>query len=275
MGTTFWAGRSGTSYEFHVYPIGTEFLPISSSAHLVLLHQIGGPTAEALALDVAVHLGSIVAVVIYFRQDVLRALSGLKEVLRGSLASPEAQLAAGLAIATIPAVIAGAVLALTGWIHLLRNATVIGWMMILFGIFLYAAHRFSPETRRAGEWTLRDALIMGLWQAVALVPGVSRSGITLTSARMLGFDRYSSARVAMLMSIPITLATGLLLGREVLKSPVGLDLVRDALIASVLSFAAAYLALATMMKLLRYVSFTPYVIYRVILGVVLLAIAYS
>lgn len=253
----------------------TEFLPISSSAHLVLLHQIGGPTAEALALDVAVHLGSIVAVVIYFRQDVLRALSGLKEVLRGSLASPEAQLAAGLAIATIPAVIAGAVLALTGWIHLLRNATVIGWMMILFGIFLYAAHRFSPETRRAGEWTLRDALIMGLWQAVALVPGVSRSGITLTSARMLGFDRYSAARVAMLMSIPITLATGLLLGREVLKSPVGLDLVRDALIASVLSFAAAYLALATMMKLLRYVSFTPYVIYRVILGVVLLVIAYS
>ena len=253
----------------------TEFLPISSSAHLVLLHEIGGPTAEALALDVAVHLGSIVAVVLYFRQDVMRALEGVAQVVRGSLASPEAQLAAGLAIATIPAVIAGAILALTGWIHLLRNATIIGWMMILFGIFLYAAHRFSPETRRAGEWSLRDAVVMGLWQAVALVPGVSRSGITLTSARMLGFDRYSAARVAMLMSIPITLATGLLLGREVLQSPVGLDLVRDAAIAAVLAFGAAYLALATMMKLLRYVSFTPYVIYRVILGVVLLAMVYS
>jgi undecaprenyl-diphosphatase len=253
----------------------TEFLPISSSAHLVLLHQIGGPTAEALALDVAVHLGSIIAVVIYFRHDVVRALNGTVEVLRGSVQSPEAKLALGLFIATIPAVIAGAILALTGWIHLLRNATVIGWMMILFGVFLYAAHRFAPESRRAGEWTLRDAVIMGLWQAVALVPGVSRSGITLTSARLLGFDRYSAARVAMLMSIPITLATGLLLGREVLQSPVGLDLVRDAAIAGVLAFAAAYVALATMMKLLRYVSFTPYVIYRVMLGFVLLAMAYS
>jgi len=253
----------------------TEFLPISSSAHLVLLHEIGGPTAEALALDVAVHLGSIGAVVIYFRHDVARALSGLGQVLRGSLASSEAKLAAGLAIATIPAVIAGAILALTGWIHLLRNATVIGWMMILFGLLLYAAHRIAPETRRAEEWTLRDAVVMGLWQAVALVPGVSRSGITLTSARMLGFDRHSAARVAMLMSIPITLATGALLGREVLQSPVGADLVRDAAIAGVLSFFAAYVALATMMKLLRYVSFTPYVIYRVILGVVLLVVAYS
>jgi undecaprenyl-diphosphatase len=103
----------------------------------------------------------------------------------------------------------------------LRNATVIGWMMILFGIFLYVAHRYAPETRRAGEWRLRDAVIMGMWQAVALVPGVSRSGITLTSARLLGFDRHSAARVAMLMSIPITLATGGLLGRELCRGPSG------------------------------------------------------
>lgn len=253
----------------------TEFLPISSSAHLILLHEIGGPTAEALALDVAVHIGSIVAVVIYFRHDVARAFAGLGHLVRGTLSSPEAQLALGLVVATIPAVIAGLVLALTGWVHLLRNATVIGWMMILFGILLYAAHRYSPETRRAGEWRLRDAVVMGLWQAVALVPGVSRSGITLTSARFLGFDRFSAARLAMLMSIPITLATGGVLGRELLQGPLGLDLVRDASIAALLAFAAAYLALATMMKLLRYVSFTPYVIYRVLLGAVLLALVYS
>jgi undecaprenyl-diphosphatase len=253
----------------------TEFLPISSSAHLILFHEIGGPTAEALALDVAVHLGSIVAVVLYFRQDVWRAFVGLAQLVRGTFATPEAQLAAGLVVATIPAVIAGLVLALTGWIHLLRNATVIGWMMILFGIFLYLAHRFSPENRRAGEWRLRDALVMGMWQAVALVPGVSRSGITLTSARLLGFDRHSAARVAMLMSVPITLATGGLLGRELLQGPIGLDLLRDAAIAAVFAFGAAYLALATMMKLLRYVSFTPYVIYRVALGGVLLALVYS
>jgi undecaprenyl-diphosphatase len=167
------------------------------------------------------------------------------------------------------------VLLQTGWIHLLRNATVIGWMMILFGLMLYAAHRLAPEGRRAEEWTLRDALVMGLWQSVALIPGVSRSGITLTSARMLGFDRFSAARVAMMMSIPITLVTGAVLAREVMQSPVGPDLIRDAGIAAVLAFIAAYIALATMMKLLRYVSFTPYVIYRVILGAVLLTLAYS
>ena len=253
----------------------TEFLPISSSAHLVLLHEIGGPSEEALALDVAVHLGSILAGVLYFRHDVGRALVGLGQVLRGSLSSSEAKLAAGLVVATIPAVIVGVVLLQTGWIHLLRNATVIGWMMILFGLMLYAAHRLAPEGRRAEEWTLRDALVMGLWQSVALIPGVSRSGITLTSARMLGFDRFSAARVAMMMSIPITLVTGAVLAREVMQSPVGPDLIRDAGIAAVLAFIAAYIALATMMKLLRYVSFTPYVIYRVILGAVLLTLAYS
>ena len=252
----------------------TEFLPISSSAHLILLHEIGGPSADALALDVAVHLGSILAVVLYFRPDVVAAFAGLGHLAKRR-ESPQARLALGLVIATLPAVALGAVLALTGWIEHLRNATVIGWMMIVFGLLLYVAHRFSPEARPASDWRLRDALIMGLWQAVALIPGVSRSGITMTSARFLGFERHSAAKVAMLMSIPVTLATGGLLALKVLRSPVGLDLLRDAAIAAVLAFAAAYLALALMMKLLSRVSFTPYVIYRLILGVVLLVLAYS
>lgn len=253
----------------------TEFLPISSSAHLVLLHEIGGPTADALALDVAVHLGSIFAVVLYFRSDVRQAINGLGHLARGRRDSAESILALGLIVATIPAVIAGGVLALTGWVEHLRDITVIGWMMIIFGVLLWWAHRFSPETRRAGEWRLRDALVMGLWQMIALVPGVSRSGITMTSARFLGFDRHSAARVAMLMSIPITLATGALLGYEVAKGEVSSTLVRDATLAAFMSFVAAYLALAMMMKLLHRVSFTPYVIYRIALGSVLLWIAYA
>jgi undecaprenyl-diphosphatase len=252
----------------------TEFLPISSSAHLVLLHELGGPTGDALALDVAVHLGSIGAVVIYFWPDVRAALTGLGRLARRQHDGYESRLAFGLIIATIPAVLVGAVLALTGWVDLLRNTTVIGWMMILFGVLLWIAHRFSPEARPATEWRLRDAIIMGLWQAVALIPGVSRSGITMTSARFLGFERHAAARVAMLMSIPITLATGALLMMKVMRSPVSDELLLNASIAAALSFVAAYLALAMMMKLLNRVSFTPYVIYRIILGVVLLAIAY-
>ncbi|MCC5969499.1 MAG: undecaprenyl-diphosphate phosphatase [Pararhodobacter sp.] len=254
----------------------TEFLPISSSAHLVLLHEIGGPSGEALALDVAVHLGSIGAVILYFRHDVAAALSGIRPALRGRLDSYEARLALGLAIATVPAIILGAVLQLTGWVHHLRNITVIGWMMIVFGLLLYVAHRVMPEARRTEEWSLRDAIIMGLWQAVALVPGVSRSGITMTAGRFLGFDRHSAAKVALLMSIPITLATGAALGLELRKSDYDVaTLARESVIAGAVAFVAAWLALATMMKLLRHVSFTPYVVYRVFLGATLLWLAYS
>lgn len=252
----------------------TEFLPISSSAHLVLLHELGGPPGDALALDVAVHLGSIGAVVIYFWSDVRAALAGVGHLARGQRDGYEARLAIGLIIATIPAVLAGAVLALTGWVDLLRNTTIIGWTMIIFGVLLWVAHRFSPEARPVTQWGLRDAVIMGLWQAVALIPGVSRSGITMTSARFLGFERHAAARVAMLMSIPITLATGGLLMLKVLRSPMSDALLFNASIAAVLSFCAAYLALATMMKLLNRVSFTPYVIYRLILGVILLGLVY-
>lgn len=255
----------------------TEFLPISSSAHLVLLHELGGQTsaADALALDVAVHIGSIAAVVIYLWPEVRRALSGLGHLASGQRNSPEAGLAFGLIIATIPAVILGAVLAFTGWIDLLRSTIIIGWTMIVFGVLLWVAHRYSPETRAEREWSTRDAVIMGLWQAVALVPGVSRSGITMTSARFLGFERHAAARVAILMSIPITLATGAVLMLQIARSPMGEGLLLNATIAAAISFVAAYLALTFMMKLLNRVSFTPYVIYRILLGAALLALAYS
>lgn len=251
----------------------TEFLPISSSAHLVLLHELGGPSDEAIALDIAVHLGSILAVVLYFRPDVARAVAGLGQVLRGTASGPEARLALGLVIATIPAVIVGAVLALTGWVDLLRNSTVIGVTMIVFGLFLYWAHRTSPETRDSTDWRLKDAVIMGLWQAIALVPGVSRSGITMTSARQLGFKRHAAAKLSMLMSIPITLATGAFLALKLRDIPLTSGFVSDIALATVLAFGAAYLALALMMRFLDRVSFTPYVIYRILLGAALLVLA--
>ena len=253
----------------------TEFLPISSSAHLILLHELGsGTAADNLALDVAVHLGSIVAVVMYFRADVAGLVRGLGQLLRGNVAAPEPFLALCLIIATIPAVVVGAVIALMDWSGALRDIRVIGWTMILFGIFLWWAHRTSPETRQASEWRMRDALVMGLWQAVALVPGVSRSGITMTIGRTLHFDRHAAAKLSLLMSIPITLATGALLARDLIETPPGGDLWRNAAIAAVLSFGAALLALKLMFRLLDRVSFTPYIVYRLILGAILLGIAY-
>lgn len=252
----------------------TEFLPISSSGHLILIHQFGGPSAEDIALDVAVHLGSIVAVVLYFRADVGRAFAGLVPLARGDWRRPDARLALGLLIATIPAVIVGGVLAVTGWVDALRDIRIIGWTMILFGILLYVVHARAPEARRDSDWTLRDALVMGLWQAVSLIPGVSRSGITMTAARWLGFERHGAAKIALLMSIPITLATGALLVLKIGEGGAAPMLWRDAGLAALMAFAAAYAALALMMRFLDRVSFTPYVLYRIALGVVLLAVAY-
>ena len=253
----------------------TEFLPISSSGHLILIHQFGGPSGDDIALDVAVHLGSILAVILYFRTDVARAFGGIVPLARGDMRSPDARLALGLVIATIPAVLVGGLMAVTGWVDALRDIRVIGWTMILFGILLYVVHARAPEARSDKTFSLRDAVVMGLWQAVSLIPGVSRSGITMTAARWLGFERHSAAKIALLMSIPITLCTGALLAVKLGDAQVSPTLWRDAGLAAVMAFGAAYAALVLMIRFLDRVSFTPYVVYRVILGVVLLAIAYS
>jgi undecaprenyl-diphosphatase len=251
----------------------TEFLPISSQAHLILIHELGGPTGDDLALDIAVHLGSIAAVVVFLRAEVARVLRGLARLARGRPRGPEARLAAGLIVATVPAVLAGGVIAVLGWAEALRDIRVIGTTMIVFGALLWLAHRLAPEARGDGDWRLRDAAILGLWQALALIPGVSRSGITMTGARLLGFERHAAARLSILMSIPVTLATGALLARDVGESDASLALLASAAAAAVLAFLAAWAALVLMMRFLARVSFTPYVIYRIVLGIVLLSIA--
>lgn len=253
----------------------TEFLPISSSAHLVLLHQAKGVTADDIALDVAVHLGSILAVIAYFRADAARAARGLAGlVLRRGPAGDRA-LARHLVIATVPVVLAGGAIVALGWAEALRDIRVIGWTMIVFGGLLWWIDRIAPQVHAAEHWSPRRALIMGLWQAVALVPGVSRSGASITGARALGFERHDATRLSMLMSIPTTLATGAVLAVGLAESSASLTLLRDAAIAAVFAFATAWIALAAMMRLLDAVSFTPYVIYRIVLGVVLLVLAYG
>jgi undecaprenyl-diphosphatase len=190
------------------------------------------------------------------------------------LASPEARLALLLAISTVPVVIAGLILKFTGMMEAMRSIALIGWTMIGFGLLLYWADQRGSTVKRFEGWNLRDAVAMGLWQAVALVPGTSRSGITITASRMLGYERGDGTRIAMLMSIPTIIASGVLLGGDVVRLA-DWQAARDSAIAAAMAFVAAYLALAFMMRLLRSVSFTPYVVYRIGLGALLLWIAYS
>jgi len=252
----------------------TEFLPVSSSGHLILLPRLTGQEDQGLALDIAVHVGSLGAVILYFRRDVALMVSGIPDLLRWRLETRAAWLALCLVAATIPVVVLGFVLKITGAMEAMRSIALIGWTMILFGIVLYLSDRYGAQQRVAAQWTIRHAVIMGLWQAVALVPGTSRSGACITGARVLGYCRHDAARLSMLMSIPTLIASGVLLSFDV---ALGADwrLAQEAAIAALLSFGAALGALALMMRLLRSVSFTPYVLYRIALGGVLLWIAYT
>jgi len=252
----------------------TEFLPVSSSGHLILLPNLTGLEDQGNVIDVAVHVGTLFAVVLFFWDDVKTALAGTGRLIRGKVDTSGAFLALCLAISTVPVVVLGLVLHVTGLSDAMRSIEVIGWAMLIFGIVLYWADQKGPQERTADRWSIKHAAIMGLWQAVALIPGTSRSGITISAARTLGYARHDAAKLAMLMSIPTILASGVVLGTDVALSG-GAGVARDAAIAAAFAFFAALLALGIMMKLLRTVSFTPYVVYRVILGVVLLWIAYT
>ena len=252
----------------------TEFLPVSSSGHLILLPSLSGLDDQGQIIDVAAHVGTLAAVILYFWADVKLALCGTLRLLRGKIDTKGAFLALCLLIATVPVIIVGLILKVTGLSDAMRGIAVIGWAMIIFGILLYWADQNGPVEKPAASWTLKDAAKMGMWQALALIPGTSRSGITITAGRMLGYTRTDAANLSMLMSIPAIIASAMFLGLDVVGSG-DTGTMRDIGIVVAMSFVAALFALTLMMRLLRSVSFTPYVIYRIGLGVILLWIAYT
>jgi undecaprenyl-diphosphatase len=252
----------------------TEFLPISSSAHLILVPLLTGWPDQGLLLDVAVHVGSLVAVMLYFWRDLATMLHGLVAWRGGGLLDePGRRLLALVVVGTVPVVLAGLALKLVGT-EALRSAAVIGWTTLGFGLLLYVADRFGAQERDVQQMGFAGALAIGLAQILALVPGTSRSGITMTAARGLGFRRDEAARFSMLLSIPTIIAAGALSALDLIELG-QTDLRSDVLFAALLAFASAWLAIALMMRWLQRASFTPFVVYRCILGVALLVYAYS
>jgi undecaprenyl-diphosphatase len=250
----------------------TEFLPISSSGHLILVPHITGWSDQGLIIDAAVHVGTLGAVIIYFWRDMLAMTIGAGELVRGRM-SDGARLALYIVAATIPVVIAG--LLLKDIVETqLRSVEIIAWTTLIFGVALWAADRFCERQRRLGSLNLPHALIIGIAQAIALIPGTSRSGITMTAARALGYERTDAARFSMLLSIPTIIGAGVLVGRDLVKAG-DLALGADAAIAAGLSFVAALAAIALLMRWLTFATFTPFAVYRVLLGIGLLVWVYS
>ena len=182
----------------------TEFLPISSSGHLVLVPSAAGWTDQGLAFDVAVHFGSLLAVCLFFRDDIFALFRGAKYLMQSDFQTLEGRMAVALGIGTVPAAVAG--LALAGWIEAnLRSPSVIVFTLSGYAIIMVLADRFGRRDRIVADVTLRDALIIGCAQALALVPGTSRSGVTISAGRLLGFDRHDAARFSFLLSVPVIL----------------------------------------------------------------------
>ncbi len=250
----------------------TEFLPISSSAHLILLPSLTGYEDQGTLIDVAVHVGSLLAVVLYFRRDVLRLFMGAGHIVMRK-ETGDSKLLWALIIGTIPTVGVGALVYLSGAADALRSPLIIGWTTLIFGIVLYESDRIGMRYKTMENLTLRGALFVGLAQVLSLVPGTSRSGITITAGRFLGYERTEAARFSMLLSIPTIGMIGVLLGIEVLRSgePV---LQSNALTVMALSFVTAYASIWFFMSLVNRIGLLPFALYRVAMGLGLLGWVY-
>jgi undecaprenyl-diphosphatase len=250
----------------------TEFLPISSSGHLALVPILADWPDQGLIIDVAVHVGTLGAVILYFWRDVFGMVKGLLMALRGRL-DAHAKMAGLLILATIPVVVAGYGLNQYG-IDGLRSLNVIAWATLGFGLVLWITDQAGMTLRRVEHLGVSDAVIIGLAQVLALIPGTSRSGITMSAARMLGMERRDAARFSMLLSIPTIIGAGALKGFELYQSG-DTRLTSDAIFAAGLAFVTALIAIFILMAWLKRSSFTPFVIYRIILGVGLLGLSYG
>lgn len=246
----------------------TEFLPISSSAHLILPSQILGWQDQGLAFDVAVHVGTLAAVMFYFRQDIQRLISAWFKSGWTAKPSADAKLAWYVGLATIPAGLAGVLLG--DWIEAnLRSVEVIAWATIGFGILLGIADQKRGKGISLAKMTLAMALIIGVAQALALIPGTSRSGITMTAALLLGLHRVDAARFSFLLSIPLILAAGGLKTIELSQSLLPVDWTSLALGAA-LSAVSAWVCIYYFLAFINRIGMLPFVLYRLVLGGVLL-----
>jgi undecaprenyl-diphosphatase len=242
----------------------TEFLPISSSGHLVLVPSFFEWADQGLAFDVAVHFGSLLAVLAFFRNDILGLIRGGLQVLGGKTDSLESRLALGIILGTVPAAIAG--LLLVDWIEAnLRSPAVIVFTLSGYAVLMILADRFGRSDRNITHVTLRDALTIGVAQALALVPGTSRSGVTITAGRMLGFERQDAARFSFLLSVPVILLATLF-------SLIGLLASDDRVawgqlaIGVLVSAVVAYLSIEFFMRFVSRIGLMPFAIYRLVLA---------
>ena len=246
----------------------TEFLPISSSAHLILAPRFLGFEDQGLAFDVAVHVGSLLAVIFYFRAEIWVMIQDFfRSLIPGGEKTIHSQLAWMIIIATIPIVIIGKLFVTLVQTDL-RSVQVIAATTIFFGLVLYWYDKKGKQVRDEFSVSWKDALVIGLFQTLAIIPGTSRSGITMTAGMMLGLTREAASRFSFLLSIPTILMSGILVTMDLVSQPDAVDW-NSLLLGAVLSFFAAYLCIKLFLRFIQTMGMTPFVIYRLLLGALL------
>ncbi|MEL7046618.1 MAG: undecaprenyl-diphosphate phosphatase [Pseudomonadota bacterium] len=247
----------------------TEFLPISSSAHLVLPSLLLGWPDQGVAFDVAVHFGTLTAVVLYFRRDLIDLAVGALGGVTARRMNDELREVGFLIVATVPAIVAG--IALNSVMDDLRSVAVIATTTLVFGLLLGVADRRVVANAAPAVHSWGVALVIGLAQAIAPIPGTSRSGITITAGLLLGLSRAAAARFSFLMSIPVIAGAALLKLLELLETPLGVDWTLLGA-ATGLAAVSAYSCIALFLRLIERIGMMPFVVYRLILGLVLVAV---
>jgi len=238
----------------------TEFLPISSSSHLILASKYFNFDNQSLSLDVSLHIGSFIAVIFYFKKDIFNFLKNKELFFK-------------IIISSIPVMIVGYTLVKLNLIEQIRNVKIIGWTTLVFGILLYFSDKFSTAKMIKNNFNYKSALYIGFFQVLSLIPGVSRSGITITAGRFLGFKREESVKISFLLSIP-TLAAVSIFGIINLSSSDNLNISLLNILSIFLSFIFSLITIKYFLKYIKNFSLNIFVIYRVILGIIILILAY-
>ena len=238
----------------------TEFLPISSSAHLILISKYFNFSNDNLTLNISLHFGSLLAILFYFKKEILDFLNNKKLFLQ-------------ITVGSIPVMIIGFILIKLDLIDYLRNYKMIGWSTVIFALFLYYTDQLSTKKTIKKDFKYKTALYIGLFQILSLIPGVSRSGVTISGARFLNFNRIDSVKISFLLSIP-TLAATSFYGMQKLILEKNFYISSLNLFGVLMSFLFSYLTIKFFIKFLQKFSFTSFALYRVFLGLIILFYAY-
>ena len=238
----------------------SEFLPVSSAAHIVLVSKYYSFNNQNLLIDICLHLGSLLAIIVYFREDLFNLKNNKKFLIK-------------ILIGTIPIIPIGYVLYQTGLIEMLRSLEVIAWMTLIFGIILYISDKNTTDKKIETNFTNKSAIIFGMFQILSLVPGVSRSGITITAGRTLGFNRFDSAKISFFLAIPALIAASSLGLYNIYKEG-SVELNFLAIIAVIFSFIFSYLTIAVFLNIIKKFSLKMFVVYRIALSLLMFGVIY-